>query len=168
MNVIEDYVFASCNSLQSIDLPKDVTSIGDFAFHCCFKISTIDIPNSVKKIGKKACCWCNSLTNIRVYTEEPSNINILSQEIDGIFEYVPVKTCVLYVPNGSEELYRQTRPWSDFSNIVGFDPTGIISTVMDEENADYYSVDGKNVSNPNNGIFIKKSNDGTTKKVLIR
>ena len=85
-----------------------------------------------------------------------------------IFYNVPGFTCTLYVPRGSEILYRQTTPWNGFPYIVGFDPTGITSTIIDEEKADYYSIDGNSVVNPNNGIFIKKSRDRSTKKVLIR
>lgn len=57
--VICDYAFWLCESLQSITIPNSVTSIGDGAFWGCKYLQSITIPNSVRNIGNHAFRDCN-------------------------------------------------------------------------------------------------------------
>ena len=57
--VICDYAFWLCESLQSITIPNSVTSIGDGAFKMCKSLQSVTIPNSVTSIGKEAFRDCN-------------------------------------------------------------------------------------------------------------
>ena len=64
--VICDYAFWLCESLQSITIPNSVTSIGDGAFKMCKSLQSVTIPNSVTSIGKEAFRDCNSLQSITI------------------------------------------------------------------------------------------------------
>ncbi len=54
VEVIEDNAFDGCASLEKINLPDTLTSIGANAFDGCEKLGNIAIPASVKRIGANA------------------------------------------------------------------------------------------------------------------
>lgn len=61
---IGDYVFCNCNSLKSLTLPKDITSIGKSAFFGCTGLTSIELPNKVTSIGETAFYECSNLTSL--------------------------------------------------------------------------------------------------------
>ena len=63
------------SSLESIDIPTSVFSIGDYAFADCCGLESIDIPTSVISIGEGVFSGCNDLTSISV---RPKNWNFYS------------------------------------------------------------------------------------------
>ena len=54
------------NPLQSIVLPKGITTIGDDAFSYNTSLTSIKIPNTVTTIGKRAFYGCTNLTSIEI------------------------------------------------------------------------------------------------------
>ena len=64
--VICDYAFCWCKSLQNITIPNSVTSIGDRVFICCRSLQSVTIPNSVTSIGDEAFCSCRSLQSVTI------------------------------------------------------------------------------------------------------
>ena len=63
---IGDYAFNTCFSLASITIPNSVTSIGNYAFSTCYSLASITIPNSVTSIGNYAFNTCFSLASITI------------------------------------------------------------------------------------------------------
>ena len=63
---IEDYAFSWCSSLESINIPNSVTSIGTCAFYQCKSLQSINIPSSVTSISEFAFTWCRALKTINV------------------------------------------------------------------------------------------------------
>lgn len=51
---IDMYAFASCESLQQIELPEGLKTIDERVFQNCAKLSKVHIPSSVTKVGEKA------------------------------------------------------------------------------------------------------------------
>lgn len=78
------------------------------------------------------------------------------------FEGVDFEHCVLYVPQGCVEAYRNAAGWSNFVNIVEMGSTDIRQTATDgRQNGDAYTVSGIRVSheqlnqgNLQKGIYI--------------
>ena len=73
------------------------------------------------------------------------------------------------MPAGTKELYQSTDGWKNFQNIVELDPTAVKKIEDNETEAKiirHYSIDGKQLSQPQNGLNILKMSDGTTKKVV--
>lgn len=64
IEIIDDWAFPLCSSLQSINIPDKVISIGKYAFKGCPGLQTVHIPNSVTNIGYWAFCGCLSLQEI--------------------------------------------------------------------------------------------------------
>ena len=65
-NVIGEYMFADCSSLQDIQLPLSTKSIGNWAFLRCSSLQTMYVPPKVSEIGKKPFQDCLSLERVEV------------------------------------------------------------------------------------------------------
>ncbi len=113
---IDEWMFNGCIGLTNVTIPNSVTSIGEVAFYNCTGLTSVTIPNRVTNIGNYAFSGCSCLTSIYLLSETPASISGYSFSNYG---------ATLYVPQGSIEAYRVANYWSNFTNIVEFDPTGI-------------------------------------------
>lgn len=64
LTTIEAFAFADCYSLEGIVIPESVTSIGEYAFAGCESFKSITIPESVTYIGESAFAYCLELEAI--------------------------------------------------------------------------------------------------------
>lgn len=62
---IPDYIFDDCSSLQEINFPSYIKSIGKEAF-CKSSLTSVSIPSSVTEIGYYAFSGCRSLTSVNI------------------------------------------------------------------------------------------------------
>ena len=63
-----------------------------------------------------------------------------------IFDGVDKATCILYVPEGSVDLYKAAPVWCEFNNILAIGSTGIKDVQMtDGEAHDVYNLQGHKV-----------------------
>lgn len=62
---IPDYIFSKCSSLQEINFPSYIKSIGEGAFYRS-GLTSVNIPFSVTEIVKGAFTDCRSLTSISI------------------------------------------------------------------------------------------------------
>ena len=76
----------------------------------------------------------------------------------------------LFVPVGTIDKYKATEGWKDFMWITEGIPSGIgeVKTEVDKTEVSRYTIDGKKLSEPQEGINIIKMSDGTTKKVIVK
>ena len=54
------------DSITSVKINYDVTSIGSLAFAGCRKLTDVTIPRFVTSIGEEAFCWCYDLKNVNI------------------------------------------------------------------------------------------------------
>ncbi len=153
------YAFAGCSNLKSVEIPNGITVLDECVFSGCSSLKTITIPESVTSFNWRAMANCSALEHIYNHAKTPAYCS------EGVFENVPVETCVLHVPTSCVEAYQAADGWKDFVNIVG-DQAGIEDVTTTETPAEYFDSQGRKVTAPSNGIFIKKQGN-TTEKVLL-
>ena len=101
------YAFAACSSLTSITIPNSVTSIGSGAFEGCSALTSITIPNSVTSIGGWAFYNCSALADIYCYATTPPMCE--TNTFNGVSKH-----CYIHVPAGTIRDYQMAAGWSDF------------------------------------------------------
>lgn len=110
-----------------------VTEIAKEAFKDNVNLTEVTIPQTVVKIASGAFAGCSNLKAIYVLSPLPISLvdsnsrrhvfkadnNTIVSQFDGI----DFDVCVLYVPFGSEQAYREAYGWCDFKRIVGLHST---------------------------------------------
>ena len=162
-------LFACLYGLDTVRLPRNLTTIGRYAFYDDSNLFTVEIPESVTEIDSYAFA-CPNLINIYCHGATPANI-----ADETVFSAIDKKQCTLYVPEGSVEAYRTAKYWKDFKNIKEkyYSSTGInkINTNSGSQEEVHeisrYSINGQRLNAPTRGINIVKYSDGTTKKIMV-
>ncbi|UKK48277.1 leucine-rich repeat domain-containing protein [Prevotella sp. E9-3] len=161
--------FFNCSGLTSITIGNSVTSIGDDAFLGCSSLTSVTIPNSVTIIGYQAFFNCRSLKSVTAHMENPCYISesVFLINKGDLPPYYIYTTTTLYVPEGSEELYRNTNGWKLFQKI---EKTTSITTAKREAAtpAVNYSFNGQQLPAARRGLNIIRMSDGTVRKVMVK
>ena len=71
---IGTYAFASCRSLESINLPEGLEKIDSTAFAACTSLERIELPESLTAIGTQAFEYCLSLKEVHI----PANVSTIN------------------------------------------------------------------------------------------
>ena len=66
VTTVGDFAFSNCYYLTSVTLSDSVTSIGNYSFGNCESLNSITIPDSVASIGVQAFNYCESLTSVSI------------------------------------------------------------------------------------------------------
>ena len=123
-----DYTIPQTIEVNGKQMP--VTEIADGAFENCSDMTSCTIPEGVTKIGKHPFRGCNKLEELHVLSPLPINIDELMEArrllarrlnvtVPEALEGIDFETCVLYVPFGYEQDYREAEGWKLFKHIVG-------------------------------------------------
>ena len=65
-NILGGYVFYNFQTLQTVKLPKTITSIGYSAFYNCYALKSVEIPSGVNTIESYAFYGCSALNSIKL------------------------------------------------------------------------------------------------------
>ena len=99
------------DSIKTVRVGNNATSIGAYAFAACSSLTSISIPNSVTSIGGYAFGDCSSLADIYCYATTPPVCYVGS----GYDSFLGVsKHCYIHVPAGSIRDYQMAVGWRDF------------------------------------------------------
>ena len=137
---IGENAFFDCSGLTSITIPESVTSIGEYAFLRCTGLTSITIPESVTSIGGGAFESCTNIKTIYCRSQEPPVCG--NSALDGI----DTSNCTLFVPEGTESLYKAADQWKEFFFIEEI--TGIDTPRADDgkdTTYDIYDMSGRTV-----------------------
>ena len=132
LKIVGHSAFAGCKNLKTIDIPANVEEINSKAFYECIRLQEIKltsnialtsignqafttkstlneltIPATVVNVGVEAFLGC-SVSKLHLKWLEPLEIRIVPK----------VEGCTLYVPQGTPAIYRKTRNWSKFSDVI--------------------------------------------------
>jgi hypothetical protein len=135
-----------------------------------------------------AFAYCTGLTEIHCKNPIPPNIHFEA------FLFVDLSTCILYVPKGSYDTYRNALCWREFVNIIEEDetaitpinkenisihpsPNGISVDTQEATSISIYNISGQKVHQStiygnteihlNTGIYIVKMNN-KSQKIFIK
>ena len=152
------------DSVDKVEIPENVsyegqvysvTKIAESAFENMTTLETVVIPQTIEEIGANAFAGCEGLTSIFVNIQEPISLTGASargmneasdEDYDPVFAGVNKDVCMLYVPLGCAEKYRNAPVWNTFKNIEEIDIQGICDTVSNNSAAtDVYSLSGMKV-----------------------
>lgn len=150
---------------ETVELPE--VYIGrNFSKYSCFKKVTIKSLTIGPKVTAFDSNWPGAATGI---TEVKSLISNPSQLVPTFSDEV-YQTAKLIVPTGTKELYQNAEGWKPFYNIEEADQTGItdVATARQATVAARYAVDGRQLTQPQQGINILKMSDGSTRKVFVK
>ena len=161
-SVAELGVGAFCGTeLQKVIIPPSITEIPAHLFDRCMLLESVDLHKEVKSIGNGAFDYCKQLKAVISRNENPFGIS------DDVFgpEHESV---ILFVPDGTVALYQSTPCWNKFHDIREISDylQGIGSnTDVHGKETPYHSINGIRLPSlpTQKGIYIK---DG--KKVLIK
>lgn len=164
---IGDAAFWNCSGLTSITIPNSVTSIVGWAFQNCCGLTSVIIGSSVTSIEGYAFDFTNSEGKL----VEITSLIVSPKDIDqSVFSSSLYNTAKLYVPQGTIDKYKACKGWKEFVNMEEEAPAGIeaVKTGADAMVRERYTLDGKHITEPQQGLNIVKTSNGTTRKVVIR
>jgi hypothetical protein len=102
-----------CINLNYIQFPSGLQSIGNYALRNCTGLNSITLYNQIKQIGYAAFYGNSSLRSFGIDLPTPLLIDYYA------FELIDKNLCTLYVPQGSENIYRNAPYWEGFTQITG-------------------------------------------------
>lgn len=137
---IHSDMFRGNKDVKEIRLPKTVQYIERTSFRNCSSLEKINLPPQVFYIHEETFKGCVSLKEIIAEKLEPPKcvLDVESMSMDDVldsvyvlripsslrkkdgkyFEGVNKQTCIIRVPKGSVDLYKQAKEWKEFENIV--------------------------------------------------
>jgi len=113
-------------NLASINIPEAVTSLGTSAFSYNPNMTSVTLPADLNSVGNTLFEGCN-LSEIKTLCPTPLDLYKFLEHGIYIFSGINKNTCKLIVPKGTLNLYKSAYIWSQFLNIIEYDPTGITS-----------------------------------------
>lgn len=135
-NTLSQSIFVRCTNLKSVELKEGITSIPQGAFNGCASLTGIDLPNSLTSLADASFSGCSSLERITI----PANVSELGEHVfsncTSLVEvtseavapptaatntFMGIPDAALYVPEGSEDAYRNATGWDVFKTVNGKD-----------------------------------------------
>ena len=125
--------FYSNAGLTSVTLPEGLGRIeSDQAFGNCPQLANVVLPSTLTYIGSWAFNSDMGFREIHCRMEDPSDVEtFVSTSGEDIFNgFVDYDNCILYVPSGTAEAYREADVWRNFKNIVEEQPEPVLVALL--------------------------------------
>ena len=117
VTTIKSNTFRQCYQLNNVVIGKNVTKIEQSAFYYCASLKTITLPEKVDSIAHQAFYYCLNMESLTCLATTPPALTG-----QYTFDRVVINfKNTLYVPAGSEEMYRAAAQWNSFSYIKPID-----------------------------------------------
>ena len=120
---IEEEAFKDCTSLEKINIPPKVKYLTSKMFYGCISLREIIVENPIplSYYPKLMCCLSDAELHdddkLLYFCVRIRNFFISKPDC---FDGVGRKKCIIRVPKGSLNLYKEAREWKEFENIVEY------------------------------------------------
>ena len=120
---IEEKAFKNCISLEKINIPPKVQYLTSKMFYGCVSLREIIVENPIplSYYPKLMCCLSDAELHdddkLLYFCVRIRNFFISKPDC---FDGVDRKKCIIRVPKGSLNLYKEAREWKEFENIVEY------------------------------------------------
>ena len=114
------------NLFKTITIPESIENVSILAFEECWYLEKVTIVSKKCKLEGAAFANCGMLKTVVSYIEKPETVinNIFYNSYDrATKEYILNDNVELYVPFGTNTLYKNTNGWKNFKNIVELNAT---------------------------------------------
>lgn len=154
IDAIPDYCFSFSHRLKEIELTGNIKSLGNLSFSSSDSLASFTVPESVERIGERAFSNDDNLVSFRFNGTADLgddifagsyNVKFLSvtNPVPGDFNSTAFNdkiydNCILYVPEGAGEYFRNSPSWSKFKNI---DDSGAEFVSLNFENNDLCDIE---------------------------
>jgi hypothetical protein len=117
---IEEKAFKNCVSLEKINIPPKVQYLTSKMFYGCVSLREIIVENPIPLTfyPEHFCGMADGESDNDIELLFCVRIKRLFTKKSRCFERVDKKKCIIYVPEGSVELYKEAKEWKEFENIV--------------------------------------------------
>jgi hypothetical protein len=95
-------------------IPEGVRKVGDSAIRLCESLEFLSIPSTLEKVSFGGFGQCHKLRKVQCYSRNPDGISMGSAFLD-----MDLTRCVLQVPKGMEQVYRNHPVFSSFGLVEG-------------------------------------------------
>ena len=110
---IKQYTFRDCSLLEHVVLPNTLTELEGNIFWNCSTLYSINIPALATISGNGVFINCTNLQHIYLGSSTPIDLSTRTN----VFQNVNKSRCVLHVPEGSINAYKNAVEWKDFGFI---------------------------------------------------
>ena len=120
---IEEKAFKDCVSLEKINIPPKVQYLTSKMFYGCVSLREIIVENPIplSYYPKLMCCLSDAELHdddkLLYFCVRIRNFFISKPDC---FDGVDRKKCIIRVPKGSLNLYKEAREWKEFENMVEY------------------------------------------------
>lgn len=158
--------FMYASDLENFEWPSTLATVGGKAFYSS-GLKEITLYSGVKEIGPEAFNLCKPITSVTCLAATPpvmtdtANDNTFTQDV---YQVTPLKVNKNYV-----DAYKTAFVWQNFQNIQGITVASVEdveAAPSDDAPAKYYNLQGVEVENPRDGIFIKVTGNTAVKIIL--
>ncbi|MDE6417377.1 MAG: leucine-rich repeat domain-containing protein [Duncaniella sp.] len=109
LEVIREESFSNA-AITDLQLPEGTVAVGADAFRGCANLETLSLPSTLSSIDEYAFGLCTGLKD--VYSK------IVNPGATKAFTGVDYQKAIVYIPEGTKDLYATTPGWSNFINLV--------------------------------------------------
>ena len=120
VRMITTGAFKGCTSLTSINLPNAVSgTLGDNAFKNCSSLTSITIPSGVTLIGNSAFQHCSSLTSVTCLATTPPTLRPFTNNgTNYYYNFDDTGNCPILVPAQSLDAYKRKTGWIKYASRI--------------------------------------------------
>ena len=112
---IKGETFNSCSNMEFVAIPEGVRKVGDSAIRLCESLKFLSLPSTLEEVSFGGFGQCHMLQQVQCNSKNPECISMSTSA----FLDMNLSRCKLFVPQGTEQVYRSHPVFGLFGLIKG-------------------------------------------------